>query len=165
MRNRVSNFAVFLMSVYFEYLVPGRDFKPSNLKALVERILTEESRPDCGLTVIFTDSGHLRRLNRRYRGRDRVTDVISFAMNEGIGSQYNSKELGDVFISLPRARRQAREYRVTAEEEIRRLTVHGVLHLLGYDHVKPGQARKMQSREEFYLYGDRSRNLKQKGDV
>ncbi len=141
------------MSVCFEFLVPVRDFKPSSLKTLVERILKHESRPDCDLTVIFTDSAHLRRLNRRYRGRDRVTDVISFAMTEGADSRYNAKELGDVFISLPRARRQAREYRVTAEEEIRRLTVHGVLHLLGYDHVKPGQAPKMQRREEFYLYG------------
>ena len=141
------------MSVHFEHLVPVRDFKPSSLKALLERILKDESRPDCDLTVIFTDSAHLRRLNRRYRGRDRVTDVISFAMTEGADSRYNSKELGDVFISLPRARHQAREYRVPAGEEIKRLTVHGVLHLLGYDHVKPGQAPKMQRREEFYLCG------------
>lgn len=141
------------MPVCFEFLIPIRGFKPSRLKALVERILGEESRPGCNLTVIFTDSARLRRLNRRYRGRDRVTDVISFAMTEGADSRYNSKELGDVFISLPRARRQAREYRVTAEEEIRRLTVHGVLHLLGFDHIQPGPARKMRSREEFYLDG------------
>lgn len=141
------------MPVYFEYLVPVRDFKPSSLKNLVERILREESRPDCGLTVIFTDSARLRRLNRRYRGKDRVTDVISFAMTEGADARYNPKELGDVFISLPRARRQAREYRVTAEEEIRRLAVHGVLHLLGYDHIQPGPARKMRRREEYYLHG------------
>jgi probable rRNA maturation factor len=141
------------MPVCFEFLVPVRGFKPSDLKALVERILKDESRPDCGLTVIFTNSAHLRRLNRRYRGRDRVTDVISFAMTEGVDSRYNAKELGDVFISLPRARRQAKEYHATAEEEIRRLTVHGVLHLLGYDHVKPGQAPKMRRREEFYLNG------------
>jgi hypothetical protein len=88
------------MSVHFEHLVPVRDFKPSSLKALLERILKKESRPDCDLTVIFTDSAHLRRLNRRYRGRDRVTDVISFAMTEGADSRYNAKELGDVFISL-----------------------------------------------------------------
>ncbi|MBI5806612.1 rRNA maturation RNase YbeY [candidate division TA06 bacterium] len=142
------------MSVHFEHLVPVRDFKPSSLKALIERILKVESRPGCDLTVIFTDSAHLRRLNRRYRGKDKVTDVISFAMTEGADSRYNAKELGDVYISLPRARRQAREYRVAAGEEIKRLTVHGVLHLLGYDHVKPGQAPKMQRREEFYLYGN-----------
>jgi len=141
------------MPVCFEFLVPVRDFKPPALKTMIKRILKEESRPDCDLTVIFTDSAHLRRLNRRYRGKDRVTDVISFAMNEGAGSEYNLKELGDVFISLPRARRQAREYRVTAEEEIKRLTVHGVLHLLGYDHVRSGPARKMRQREEHYLGG------------
>jgi probable rRNA maturation factor len=141
------------MPVCLECLVPVRDFKPSILKALVERILKKESRPGCDLTVIFTGSAHLRRLNRRYRGQDRVTDVISFALLEGTKSCWNRPNLGDVYISLPRARRQAREYRVTAEEEIMRLTVHGVLHLLGYDHVKPGQAPKMQRREEFYLYG------------
>lgn len=141
------------MPVYFEFLVPVRDFKPSSLKALVERVLKKESRQGCSLTVIFTDSARLRRLNRRYRGRDQVTDVISFAMAEGADSQYNTRELGDIFISLPRARRQAREYRVTPGEEIKRLAVHGVLHLLGYDHKKPGQARQMRLREEFYLYG------------
>lgn len=141
------------MTVCFECLVPVRDFIPSSLKALVCRILKEESCPGCDLTVIFTDSGHLRRLNRRYRGQDRVTDVISFAMLEGPKACWNRPNLGDVYISLPRARRQAREYRATAEEEIKRLTVHGVLHLLGYDHIQPGPARKMRRREEFYLYG------------
>ncbi|MDO9027168.1 MAG: rRNA maturation RNase YbeY [bacterium] len=141
------------MPVCFESLVPVRGFKPSSLKALLERILKDESRPDCDLTVIFTDSARLRRLNRRYRGKDRVTDVISFAMTEGTDSRYNPRELGDVFISLPRARRQAREYCTSAEAEIRRLAVHGVLHLLGYDHIQPGPARKMRSREEFYLGG------------
>jgi len=141
------------MAVCFEHLVPVRDIKPSSLKALVQRILKDESRPDCDLTVIFTDSAHLRRLNRRYRGRDRVTDVISFAMLEGTKSCWNRPNLGDVYISLPRARRQAKEYHVTAEEEIRRLAVHGVLHLLGYDHISPGQEHKMRLREEFYLYG------------
>jgi len=141
------------MTVCLEFLVPVRDFRPSGLKNLVSRILKKESCPGCDLTVIFTDSAHLRRLNRRYRGKDTVTDVISFAMTEGADSRYNANELGDVFISLPRARRQAREYRVPAEEEIRRLAVHGVLHLLGYDHIKPDPARKMRNREEFYLYG------------
>lgn len=141
------------MPVYFEFLVPVRDFKPSSLKTLVERVLKKESRQGCYLTVVFTDSARLRRLNRRYRGRDKVTDVISFAMSEGADSQYNAKELGDIFISLPRARRQAREYETTAREEIKRLVIHGVLHLLGYDHIKPGPARQMRLREEFHLCG------------
>lgn len=140
------------MPVHLEFLVPARNFEPSALKALIRRVLKKESRQDCRLTLIFTDSSHLRRLNRRYRGKDKVTDVISFAMTEGAGSQYNAKELGDVFISLPRARRQAREYRVTPEEEIRRLAVHGVLHLLGYDHKKPGPASRMRLKEEFHLH-------------
>jgi probable rRNA maturation factor len=141
------------MTVCFECLVPVRDFRPSSLKALIRRILKDESCPGCDLTVIFTGSSHLRRLNRHYRGRDRVTDVISFAMLEGPQVRWNRPNLGDVYISLPRARRQAREYRVTAEEEIRRLAVHGVLHLLGYDHLKPRQTCAMRKKEEHYLYG------------
>jgi probable rRNA maturation factor len=141
------------MTVCFEFLVPVRGFIPSSLKSLICRILKEESRSGCDLTVVFTDSAHLRSLNRRFRGRDKVTDVISFAMLEGPQACWSRPNLGDVYISLPRARRQAREYRVTAEEEIKRLAVHGVLHLLGYDHIQPGPARKMQHREEFYLYG------------
>ena len=141
------------MTVCFEFLVPVLGFKPSSLKALICRILKEESRPGCDLTVIFTDSAHLRRLNRRYRGKDKVTDVISFAMLEGPQASWSRPNLGDVYISLPRARRQAQEYRIPAEEEIRRLTVHGVLHLLGFDHIRPGPARKMRRREELCLYG------------
>ncbi len=115
------------------------------------QVLSAEGYGKWKMTVVFTDSAHLRRLNRRYRSRDKVTDVISFAMQEGAGSQYGKRILGDVFISLPRARRQAREYKVPFEEELTRLALHGTLHLLGYDHLKPGPAKVMLMKEFVYL--------------
>ena len=69
----------------------------------------------------------VRKLNREYRRKDKTTDVLSFNINE-------NGLLGDIYISLPQARRQAREYRVTLGEELTRLAVHGTLHVLGYTH-------------------------------
>jgi probable rRNA maturation factor len=70
----------------------------------------------------------------------------------GPDGAYNYGVLGDVYISTEQAREQAREYGVTFEEEMARLVVHGVLHLAGYDHEKPEEARRMRSREEAHLH-------------
>jgi probable rRNA maturation factor len=89
----------------------------------------------------------MRRLNRDWRGRDRPTDVLSFAQREGAGGAPDGL-LGDVVISVDTARRQAAERAETLASELDRLLIHGVLHLLGYDHERsPAEARRMQRRE------------------
>ena len=89
----------------------------------------------------------MRDLNHRYRGRDRTTDVLAFAQREGAAGAPDGL-LGDVVISLDTARRQARKHRATQGREAERLLVHGLLHLLGYDHERsPAEARRMQRRE------------------
>jgi len=90
----------------------------------------------------------MRTLNRQYRGIDRTTDVLSFAMQEGeeffVGTQDDSvRELGDIFISIPQILRQAKQFGISEKEEFTRMLVHGVLHVLGYDHVRPKDAQKM----------------------
>ncbi len=99
------------------------------------------------LTVVLTDDASLRALNRRFRDVDRTTDVLSFA-NEargpfagGISGQ--PQYLGDIVISLPTARRQAEEAGCSLTEELELLIVHGTLHLLGYDHERPGDKTQM----------------------
>jgi len=113
--------------------------------------------PECELSLsVVTDRG-IRALNRTYRGIDSATDVLSFSQIEQAGvapadprSVTNSAGLmlGDVVISIDTALRQARELRVTPASRMRRLLIHGFLHLIGYDHERsPSEARRMFARE------------------
>jgi probable rRNA maturation factor len=97
--------------------------------------------------VSLVRDGEIRELNRRYRGRDRATDVLAFALREGEFAAVGGA-LGDVVISLDTARRQALEHRGTLIDEVDRLLVHGILHLAGYDHeVSPREERRMRRKE------------------
>lgn len=90
----------------------------------------------------------MRALNRRYRGKDRTTDVLSFPMREGKGPRTASPLLGDIVISVPEAERQARADGEALQKAVDRLLVHGFLHLLGYDHERGGaEAIRMEARE------------------
>jgi probable rRNA maturation factor len=92
----------------------------------------------------------MRELNSRFRGVDKTTDVLSFPM--GDTSFGDAGPLGDIVISVPRAEMQAREYGVTFRDELLRLLVHGLLHLVGYDHeINPYQKRKMEKKERELL--------------
>jgi probable rRNA maturation factor len=94
----------------------------------------------------------MRSLNKRYRGRDETTDVLSFALREGRFPGIQPDCLGDIVISVPRAERQAREAGHSLGSEIDFLLVHGLLHLLGYDHVRGGkEATRMKRRERALL--------------
>ena len=111
---------------------------------------------DCELSLTLTSDRALRRLNRDYRGVDAATDVLSFSQIEQAGivsgpvtvKNRAGLPLGDVVISIETAIRQAREYRVSAFARLRKLLIHGFLHLLGYDHERsPADARRMFARE------------------
>jgi len=95
----------------------------------------------------------MRALNNSWRGKDKTTDVLSFSQMEGVRPQGDGPDLlGDVVISMPTALRQAVARGHTLEEEMARLLVHGILHLLGHDHVHGGwQAKKMRAEERRLL--------------
>ncbi|MGH8058742.1 MAG: rRNA maturation RNase YbeY [Candidatus Entotheonellia bacterium] len=96
------------------------------------------------LSVLVIDDARMQRLNDRYRGIDRPTDVLAFAMREGASPQLNPQLMGDVVISAETALRQARGRRRSFTEELTHLLIHGTLHLLGYDHeASPAAARVM----------------------
>lgn len=100
------------------------------------------------ISVLLVGDRSMRTLNRRYRGKDRTTDVLSFPLRGGRFSRVQSGLLGDIVISVPAAARQAREMGETLRSEIDRLLVHGFLHLLGFDHERGGTAaRRMEARE------------------
>jgi probable rRNA maturation factor len=105
--------------------------------------------PETVTVLTLTGDEHLREYNRRYRGLDEPTDVLAFAAQETPKDQRfqappgTEHWLGDIVISLPRARRQAREAGHPMNDEVRLLAVHGFLHLLGYDHAEPPEEAAM----------------------
>ena len=107
-------------------------------RAVEETLAYEEVEDDCELSVTFCDNEEIRELNRRFRNIDRATDVLSFPLfdNDGMDSHVEELQcmLGDMVLSLERALEQAVEYGHSFEREVAFLTVHSVLHLLGYDH-------------------------------
>ena len=111
------------------------------------RLLARLGRADAELSVLLVSDPVMRELNRRWRGRDRPTDVLSFAQAEGPLDPPGAL-LGDVVISVDTARRQAAERATPLARESERLLIHGLLHLLGYDHERSeAEARRMQRRE------------------
>jgi probable rRNA maturation factor len=104
------------------------------------------------LTVSLVDDATIHTLNRDYRGKDRPTDVLAFAMREGERVEGDADVLGDVVISLDTAARQAKQRRRTVAAEVRTLLIHGVLHLLGYDHERSAaEAKRMKAMERRLL--------------
>ena len=129
------------------------------LEQVIEYGLKVYHKDDGELSVILADDAYIQKLNREYRGLDQPTDVLSFAMvEEQPGtptfdpSQMELPELlGDIFISVERAMGQAENYGHSLEREICYLAVHGLLHLLGFDHHEPKATEEMRQAEEAIL--------------
>lgn len=115
------------------------------LRKDAKAVLCGVDRNRAVLSLMLVSDVRMRELNLEFRGIDRTTDVLSFP--QGGGPNGAAEVLGDVVISIPMARRQASRYRRTLALEVRRLLVHGVLHLLGHDHQKAAEARKMRGEE------------------
>lgn len=107
------------------------------------------------VSIVLADDEYIHKLNYQYRGKDRPTDVLSFALNEGdepeIVDGPDEVLLGDIIISVETAKMQAEEYGHTLEREMAYLTVHGILHLLGYDHEIEEEKQEMRTEEEHIL--------------
>ncbi len=114
-------------------------------EASVDKIVSLAARAEKKIhgTVEVTIVGEkkIKALNLKYRGKNLVTDVLSFSWLEG--GEMPGDFLGQIFICYPQIVRQAKEYKVSVEEEFARMLVHGLLHLVGYDHVKENEAKKM----------------------
>lgn len=119
------------------------------LRKIAQRILNICAKPDAELSILILDNAGIRQINRDYLQRDRPTNVISFAMQEGQGAGVQPQLLGDVVISAERAASDAMAAQVPFEHELWFLLVHGILHLLGYDHERGSaeQAQEMEQRE------------------
>jgi probable rRNA maturation factor len=109
------------------------------------------------LSVLFIGDRAMRTLNREYRGKDRTTDVLSFSLREGRFGGVQPDMLGDIVISVPEARPPAVAAGRPRQQELARLRVHGLLHLVGYDHERgAADARSMRMKEQSLLKGLRT---------
>ena len=109
---------------------------------------------DCELSITLTDDEHIRALNKKFRGVDKATDVLSFAFRESdepeiFGADFEI--LGEVIISLERAKVQAEDFGHSFLREVIFLEVHGLLHLLGYDHMSDDERREMETEQKFIM--------------
>jgi rRNA maturation RNase YbeY len=117
------------------------------LRRRARRILAALDRERAELSILLVDDAAIAALNRRYRGRARPTDVLAFSLLEGAHAERRGALLGDVVIGIETAARQARARRRRLDDEVARLLVHGALHLVGYDHLRSAQARRMRAQE------------------
>ncbi len=128
-------------------------------KKIAQQVLTAEGvTPPYEVSLVFTDSETVQSLNRDYRGVDEPTDVLAFYMlpQKEADSSFavppdGVTRLGEVIISYPQAVEQAREQGHSIERELALLIIHGILHLLGYDHEQPEEEKRMRGREEDLL--------------
>jgi len=129
------------------------------LREVAAKALIAEHQSDAEMGILITDQDKIRQLHKEYMGEDEPTDVLSFAMREKgpvdapdfVFPAGDAAHLGEVIISYPQAEIQAGEHGHSAKKEVAILLIHGVLHLLGYDHDQPERQKKMQAREKAIL--------------
>jgi probable rRNA maturation factor len=139
-----------LKKININNIHPSLKIKSKPIQVLAEMILTSE-RADHGVDVILVDDRFMRRLNRQFTGRGSTTDVLAFPMGGDDTDPIEQGTLGDIYVSLEQAKRQAVDYQVSFEEEVALLVTHGILHLLGYDHQDKDQEIIMREKEQMYL--------------
>jgi len=117
------------------------------LRSRAVRLLREVGCARAELSIALVDDATIAELNERYRGIARATDVLSFSLREGAHAERRGPLLGDVVVSLDTAAVQARRARRSLDDEVLRLLIHGTLHLLGHDHERDAEARRMRAEE------------------
>lgn len=120
------------------------------IKAAIKKIGELYDEKDSEVSVTVTNDEEIHKLNKKYRNVDRATDVLSFAFRES-EEDIEENNLGEIVISLERAKAQAKEYGHSLRREIAFLTVHGMLHLLGYDHIEKADRIEMEAEQRFVM--------------
>ena len=113
------------------------------LNDVIDHTLEHENVKDAYFSVIFIDDEKMHEMNKEYRGIDRTTDVLSFALEDNQNFKTEIRELGDIFVSIPKMKAQALEFEHSERRELSFLVCHGLLHLLGYDHTRSEEDEKI----------------------
>ena len=119
------------------------------IRSTVSNILKILDCTDKEISIVFTDDKNIKEINKQYLGRNKTTNVISFSLREGEYGDINRQVMGDIVISVETAQKDARKGNFTLEQEINFLLIHGILHLLGYNHENTSrqEATKMKLKE------------------
>lgn len=135
--------------IYYRNDVKSSGVDGRALVATAKRLLAAAGERGSSLSLTLVDDAAIRTLNREHRGKDKPTDVLSFSLVEGNGAAPPEQErlLGDVVISVDTAKRQAKDYSATLQDELYRLLIHGILHVLGHDHERADERRAMVAQE------------------
>jgi probable rRNA maturation factor len=140
-----------------------RVYNLNKLKRLIEYAIRKEELKNVEFSITFIDSEKMRYLNKTYRQIDKDTDVLAFAFEDYKDINYhNYRLLGDIYISLDVAKKQAKEEQHSLLEELSFIMIHGFLHLLGYDHHESNDEILMKLKEEEILHGFSKKKQKQK---
>ena len=130
----------------------GCNFDYSYLDKIILKTLEVEKVSASNFAIVFIDDEKMHEMNKKYRGIDRTTDVLSFAFEDTEKIVYNIRQLGEIYVSIPKMQEQAKEYGHSEKRELAFLVVHGLLHLLGYDHTKGEKEEKeMFNKQEVIL--------------
>ena len=121
------------------------------LHEFITFVLKEEKLENVEFNIIFIDNPRIHEINLTYRGVDRPTDVISFALEDNKTIELGVRLLGDIYISIDKAKEQATSFGHSLRREISFLAVHGLLHLLGYDHMTEEEEKVMFAKQEELL--------------
>ena len=123
------------------------------INELMQYTLKYEKVENAEFNIIIIDNQRIKEINKEYRGIDKETDVISFALmdNDSCNTDDGILRLGDIYISIDKVKSQAKEYNHSEDREISFLAVHGLLHLLGYNHEEDEEKKVMRSLEEKIL--------------
>lgn len=119
-----------------------------SLETVVKQLLAD-NEVHLPISCVLTHDAHIRQLNKKYRNIDKTTDVLSFELSDAIHPE--AHYCGEIYISVDRARQQAKAHNRSLQEEITHLTVHGTLHLLGFEHDTSEGYTQMQTEESKYL--------------
>jgi probable rRNA maturation factor len=138
--------------IYLRNSTRKRKIALGKIEKTAKALLAALDEADASLSISFVGDAAIRRLNREHRGKDRATDVLSFPMYDPRELRRKKREagerlLGDIVVSVDTALRQGAAYDAPLAREIERLLIHGVLHLIGHDHEKPGERRRMEAEE------------------
>ena len=128
----------------------GRKFPSRSLKKIAQAILALVGQAEAELSLALIGNPEMRTLSAKYRRKDYPTDVLSFPVEEMPGSA--DRLLGDVIISVDKAAEQAKERDRTVDEEMATLLIHGIVHLLGYDHERSAKDARVMKRLENKIY-------------
>jgi len=122
------------------------------IEKLLNFVVEKEKLNNCVFNIIITDNEYIHKINKEYRGIDRPTDVISFALEDNTDFiEPEFRVLGDIYISLDKVKEQASLYEHSFLRELAFLTIHGLLHLLGYDHMNEEDEKVMFSKQDEIL--------------